>query len=300
VLYLREREALVEQARLRGEAERARSEEARLRNQAQARANFSRVAVLLSEGKIKEADALLKQNPLESIDPSSEAAGVFRSLGSWNAVYGRWEQASQCFTLLNQANRFDSRSNVLEGLDLLFTAPAYLERGDLRGYKAFRREAMDRYLPVRNSLEAEHLLKACLLAPADAAMLERLKQVAEMCEKSVPANPGWTHFREWEAFSLALYHHRRGEPEKVLEWCRESLKAPDLPGSRTTAILCLTAMAHKKLGQPEEASADLDKARKAIPPPPDPNDESPRSLPGTWLSWSVARLLFAEAEKTVF
>jgi tetratricopeptide (TPR) repeat protein len=169
----------------------------------------------------------------------------------------------------------------------------------MRSYKAFRREAMDRYLPVRNSLEAEHLLKACLLGPADATTLKRLEQAAEMCEKSVPANPGWTHFREWEAFSLALYHHRRGEPEQVLEWSRESMKGPDSAGSREPAILCLTAMARHKLGQSKEALVDLERARKLIPPPPNPNEESPRSLPGTWLSWSVARLLFAEAEKRV-
>jgi serine/threonine protein kinase len=121
VLYLREREALVEQERLRQEAEAARAEEARLRNQAQARANISRVAVLVSEGKIEEADELLQQNSLSSIDPSREAAGVYRSLGSWYAVYGRWDQAVQCFTLLHQANRLDSRSNIVAGLDLLYT-----------------------------------------------------------------------------------------------------------------------------------------------------------------------------------
>ncbi|RYD40346.1 MAG: serine/threonine protein kinase, partial [Verrucomicrobiaceae bacterium] len=117
VLYLRERDALIRQEWLRKDAEAARTEEARLRKQAQARANISRVAVLLSEGKFEEADALLNRNPLSSIDPSPEAAGVFRSLGNWNAVYGRWQQSLQSFSLLHQANRLDSRSAILEGLD---------------------------------------------------------------------------------------------------------------------------------------------------------------------------------------
>jgi tetratricopeptide (TPR) repeat protein len=298
VLYLREREALVEQERLRLEAEGARAEEARLRSQAQARANVSRVAVLLSEGKIEEADALLQQNSLSSIDPSREAAEVFRSLGSWYAVYGRWEQAVQCFTLLHQANRLDKRRRIVEGLDLLYTGPAYLEYGDTKSYEAFRTEVVDLYLPAKNSLEAEHLLKACLLAPAPSGMLVKLEQAAEMCSRRIPAHPDSTNspsFPEWEAFSMALYHYRLGKFEKALEWSRKSRDIPDKAGSRIASILCLTAMSHQQLGDSPQAAADLQKARGMIPAPPDPAEESARPLPGTWFSWSVARILLREA-----
>jgi serine/threonine protein kinase len=301
VLYLREREALVEQERLRTEAEAARAEEARLRNQAQARANISRVAVLLSEGKIEEADALLQQNPLASIDPSREAASVYRSLGSWYAVYGRWEQAVQCFTLLHQANRLDTRKNIVEGLDLLYIGPAYLEYGDRTNYEAFRNEVIDLYLPAKNSIEGEHLLKACLLAPAPPAMLGKLRQVAEMCAKVIPPDPkskGAPSFPEWEAFSMALYHYRLGQFEKSLEWSRKSQKILDKVGSRAASLLCLTAMSQRQLGKKEQAAADLKKARDMIPAPPDPAEESSRPLPGNWFSWSVARILLREAEGT--
>ncbi len=299
VLYLREREALVEQERLSREAEAARAEEARLRSQAQARASVSRVAVLLSEGMIEEADTLLQENPLSFIDPSLEAANVFRSLGSWNAVYGRWEQAVQCFTLLNQANRLAAPRSILEGLDLLLTAPAYLEYGDIAGYEAFRRETLDLYLAsVQNSMEAEHLLKACLLLPADSATLERLEQAAEVCASAIPASTG-NRLPEWEAFSLAIYHHRRGNTEEVLKWSRECLKYPDRAGSRIAGILCLTAMGHQRLGNREQALEDLRKARDMVPARPDPSEESHRPLPGTWLSWSVARILLREAEEVI-
>ena len=300
VLYLREREALVEQERLRQEAEAARAEETRLRNQAQARANISRVAVLLSEGKIEEADALLQENPLSSIDPSREAAGVYRSLGSWYAVYGRWEQAVQCFTLLHQANRLDNRRSIVEGLDLLYTGPAYLEYGDTRSYEEFRSEVVDLYLPARNSIEAEHLLKACLLTRAPADMLAKLKQAAEMCSKVIPPYPESKNapsFPEWEAFSMALYHYRLGEFEKSLEWSRKSRKVADKVGSRDASIFCLMAMSQRALGKKDQAAADLKKARDMIPAPPDPAEESARPLPGNWFSWSVARILLREAER---
>ena len=298
-LYLRERDALVEQERLRQEAEASRAEESRLKSQAQARANISRVAVLLSEGKIEEADALLQQNALSSIDPSREAAEVFRSLGNWYAVYGRWEQAVQCFTLLHQANRLDKRRNIVEGLDLLYTGPAYLEYRDLKSYEVFRKEVVDLYLPAKNTLEAEHLLKACLLAPAPPGMLAKLQQVAEMCSRSIDPHPESTNapsFPEWEAFSMALYHYRAGGFEEALEWSRKSLETPDKTGPRIASILCLTAMSHQQLGNSQRAAEDLRKARGMIPAPPDPAEESPtRPLPGNWFSWSVARILVREA-----
>ncbi|QJE95101.1 serine/threonine protein kinase [Luteolibacter luteus] len=300
VLYLRERQALVEQERLRQEAESARAEESRLRGQAQARANISRVAVLLSEGKIEDADALLQKESLAFIDPSREAAGVFRSLGNWYAVYGRWEQALQCFTLLHQANRLDSRRNIVEGLDLIYTAPAYLEHGDLKSYDAFRNEVVNLYLPARNTIEAEHLLKVCLLAPAPPEVLAELKQVADMCSRSIPVFPdatGAPSYPEWEAFSLALYHYRLGEFEKMREWSRISRITPDKVGSRIASLLCLEAMAKQAEGHMQEAGADLRKARELIPSPPDPADETSRPLPGNWFSWSVARILHREAER---
>ena len=299
VLYLREREALVEQERLRAEAEKARAEEVRLRDQAQARANISRVAVLLSEGEIEEADSLLQQNPLASIDPSREAANVYRSLGSWYAVYGRWEQAVQCFALLRQANRLDKRRSIVEGLDLLYTGPAYLEYQDARGYDEFRREVVELYLPARNTIEAEHLLKVCLLAPATPKMLADLKQVADMCSGVIqpfPDSKNFTTFPEWEAFSMALYHYRMGEHEKCLEWSAKSRKIADKVGSRNASLLCLTAMSKRALGKTEEAKAELKKAKEMIPAPPDPADDAARPLPGTWFSWSVARILLREAE----
>jgi serine/threonine protein kinase len=299
VLYLRERDALVEQERLRQEAETARAEESRLRSQTQARANVSRVAVLLSEGKIEEADALLQQNSLSSIDPSREAAEVFRSLGNWYAVYGRWDQAVQCFTLLHQANRLDKRRNIVEGLDLLYIGPAYLEHGDRKSYDAFRSEVVELYLPARNTIEGEHLLKACLLAPASPDLLGKLKQVADMCSGKIPPYPDSKNavsFPEWEAFSMALYHYRLENFEKALEYGRKSREKPDKAGSRIVSILCLSAMSHQQLGGKEQAAADLRKAREMIPAPPDPSEESARPLPGTWFSWSVARLLLREAE----
>lgn len=299
-LFLNERAALVEQERLGREAETARAREAHLREQAQARANVSQAAALLSEQRVEEADALLRKNPLESIEPSREAAGVFRTLGHWNAIYGRWDQAVQCYTLLDQANRLDDPVQTIESTDLLAIAPVLRAYGGPGAYERFRRATLDRHLPVSNALQAEHLLKAALLAPAGTEVLSRLGDVAGICASDEPAGSQTPSYPEWNAFSLTLYHHRRNDPERALEWAARCLTYPDATGTRVSATLCLTAAARSRLGDSEGAARDLAKARWLIDRAPQSGESlgSP-SEGGFWFSWLVARLLLEEAEAAV-
>ena len=297
ILYLRERVALVEQERLKQEAEAARAEESRLRSQAQARANVTRVAILLSEDKIEEADRLLQQNPLESIDPSSEAADVFRSLGGWNAVYGRWNQALRCFVLMNQANSLRNPVLTVEGTDLLMIAPAYVEANDLAGYANFRTEMLGRYLPVTNSMQAEHLLKACLLLPPGPGVVERLKPAAETCEASIPA--GTRLLPDWNALSISLYRYRSNDFEGARNWAKKCLAIPDNAGTRAAAARCISAMANQRLGNTPAAKTELKAARDAIAKTVARDGEGPQTIPGNWFAWSVARILAREAGELI-
>ncbi len=265
-MFLNERRALIEQERLRFIAETARARETHLREQAHARANVSLAAVMLSENRIKDADALLQKTPLESIEPSREAADVFRLLGNWNAIYGRWDQTVQCLTLLDQANRLDDPLKIVQGTDLLAIAPTLRAYGGYQAYENFRQQTLDLYLPARNPLQAEHLLKACLLAPAGPDVMARLKDAAKLCaqDSTEPVAGNLAPHPEWNAFSLCLYYHRLNNPEKVLEWATRCLTFPDVPGSRVSAALCLTAMAHFQLGDAEAANRDLAAARKLV------------------------------------
>ncbi len=299
VLYLRERMALVEQERLKQEAELARGKEAHLRAQAQARANVSHVAILLSEGKVEEADRLLQEYPLDSIDPSREAADVFRFLGNWNGVYQRWRQALACFVLMNQANRLGDPMRTVEGLDLLYIAPVYLEAGDAAGYEVFRREASERYADVTNSMQAEHLLKVCLLKPADKVVLDRLKPVAEMCEKSVPAGANRTSLRDWDALSLAIYQYRTGDFKGALEWSKKCLAYKDSAGTRSSAARCISAMARFRLGEITPAEAELNLARDTIEKASDIPDDTRPAVPGNWFAWCVSRIFLQEARDLI-
>jgi serine/threonine protein kinase len=299
-LYLNKRAALLEQQRLSLAVEAANRREIHLRSQTQARANVSRVAVLVSEGKITEADELLRQIPLESIEPSREAAEVFRSLGNWYAMYGKWKQAVQCFTLLNQANLLDDPVKIVEETDLLAIAPALIESGDKTTYNKFRQEILDRYLPVKNSLQAEHILKVCLLEPADAATMERLREVAAVCARVVLLDPDHPNFPSWEAFAMTLYYSRLGNTSQTLVWGGRCLSFEDPTGARDSSVLSLLALAKYRAGDRQDAVKDMEQARQLIPEnllPERPPDARGNAGRGTWYSWAVAKILLRETEK---
>ncbi|RYZ15675.1 MAG: serine/threonine protein kinase, partial [Myxococcaceae bacterium] len=295
VLYLRERAAFFEQQNLKREAEAARARESYLRGQAQARANVSRVAMLLSEGKVQEADQLLQENPLDSMDPSSEASVVFRNLGNWNSVYQRWEQALACFILMNQATSLAEPALISEGSDLLMTAPVYLEAGDVRGYLRFREDMLKRHLPLKNTLQAEHIIKVSLLRPLDAETLEKLKPGIEMFEKSSPKPPGGTVLADWNMLSGSLYKYRAGDYKGALEWTTKCLKFNDSSGTRSSTARCIAAMAHFRLGNIKEAQDQLQLARDPIEAASYRPDEVRPEPPGRWFAWAVARILLREA-----
>jgi tetratricopeptide (TPR) repeat protein len=278
-LYFREKDALAEQARLK--------------RQALARANVSRAAILLSERNFAEADRLLRQDSLESIEASPEATEVFRSLGRWNAVYGRWRQAADCFRLMNEANSFGDQAKMRGSTDLLMTAPTYLEAGDKKAYENFRAEMLDRYTPARSGLEAERLLKECLLLPADARTLERLESTAEVCRKSPPGGP------DWSSLSLALFHYRKGEHQEAIREADKCLSTEDKVGSRSSAARCVLAMARFKRGEVKEARGDLNKAKADIARVESQIDESGFPPIGNWFAWSVVRILAREAEAMI-
>lgn len=290
-LYFREKDALAAQERLGREAESARAEESRLRKEAQDRVNVSRAAMLLSEGKILEADNLLRETPLSSIAPSDEAATVFRSLGTWNAIYGRWKDAAGCFRLLNQANRLASKSEILKRSDFLMIAPAFLEAGDIEGYRSFRAEALSTYLPVHDPLEAEHMLKACLLEPADQGVLNQLEPVARICREKSGANRSYP---AWDAFALALFYYRKSDFPEAIRYAQKSLSYPAQEW-RSASVLSVSALAKHRMGDKAGAKADLKTAKELI----DANDkqmsESRIETNGKWHTWSAARILQREA-----
>jgi serine/threonine protein kinase/tetratricopeptide (TPR) repeat protein len=286
----------------------AHAKEAAMHQKVQDRENLARAAILLSQNQVKEADQLLQRTPLTLFTPTLETSNALRFLGERNAMLGRWPQASDCFLRLMEANALVPALAVALSKDLLLVAPCLLENGDAAGYERMRRDMLARLPATDHQIAAEHLLKICLLRPADGTILTPLEPMARLLEKHLASSspprpespsPGWSNQTSWNNMALALYHYRRGDHAAALQLCRSGLQRPDARTSRTSALRLIAAMALQHLQQPEEARREYKKAAAVIQAAassivvddPDKFDAGSE----TWYAWSVARLLQREA-----
>lgn len=296
----RERDARREQAHLRLEAEAARSDEARLRRQAEARDQLRHVAALVAQNDLTEADALFAQIPLDGIEPSQESVEVLRTLGGYYACAGRWRQAADCFTTLVRVNRLRLSQRApsgLDGMDLLFAGSAMVECGDVSGYDHFRQDALERFATCTNSVVAERIVKATLLTAPDENTCKLLEPLAESLKRSVASFDTQTdrETRNWQILALVLFEYRRGGFTNALQYWQEYSKSHDANLARLSAIQSIVAMSDQGLGQNDLALAKLAEARKQV--------EARFSQPlregyfpdGSWCAWLIARQLEMEA-----
>lgn len=321
-LFWRERKALAEQVRLAQAAEAARAQEDRLRAEAQVRTHLAQaagwltragaakpfptdhdlagVAALIDAEKEDQVDALMRALPPDSIEPSPDAARVFRSLGHWNALRGRWAEALHCFTVLNRVNRFSPPAGIAEGTDLTCLAALLAEHGTAEDYQAFRSEILRRHLPARSALAAEHVLKSCLLLPVEGADLAQLRQAVEMCASGARSDySGRDSFPQWDALAQAMFYHRLGDTGRVMEWSQKCLGFPGGRGDRECSARCLRAMALARLGETARMENHLSAARALMRRAPDPLLNPKDFRIDVWVDWAVSRLLLAETEALV-
>ncbi|RYD39221.1 MAG: hypothetical protein EOP85_16335 [Verrucomicrobiaceae bacterium] len=296
-LYSRERTALAEQTRLRAEAQNARSEERRLRLQADklrlqadARENLARVAILLDQERKEEAEALRKEFPLDSVEPSLEAAYVFRQLGDWNATHGRWEEAAQCYKLLMQANRLDDPAKVLDRSDMIAIAAMLMDYRE-EDYMIFRQEVADHYWEPKSKHQAEHLLKVCLIAPADKSLIDRLAFAVK-----VLGDPRAAPLPSWAALSRGLYEYRAGNLDEALNICQDGLGDNNIIDACRSSIRSVISMIHTRKGMPEEARRELETSRDIIVKTRGKDDGRGGFIPPIWFDWIIADVLYREAE----
>jgi serine/threonine protein kinase len=300
-MYLGEREALRVQGRLRVEAERARANEMRLRKMAEAREKVTEAGVLASYGRMQEADALLEQVPAELFTPSMEATSVFRDLGAWNTLQGRWKQAADRFSVLvlvNQVDKSDQTDRATS--DLLLAAPLLIEAANLVGYDNMRRMELVRLSGTTNLIAAEQLLKTSSLAPADAATMAMLEPLAKLLRESLTSkdsaiNDG-SFYAAWRALALALHQYRLGNLAAAEDWLEKCARYPGPAPSCVATRHILRGMVWIREGRNQEGQAELNVARKQV------ESLFARRLEldskaGLLAGWLMARVLITEAEQ---
>ena len=299
-LFLRERDARREQARLHDEAEQARANEVRLRQHAEAREKTAQAAVLLSHGNQAHADALVADLPFALIQPSLESANVFRTLGEWHALAERWPEAAERHAALTQVIvTVDASDSDDVSRSLLPAGAAICENGAADRYDQFRQMAIARFGLTLNPIVAEQLIKATLLAPADPETLRALAPLGEIVARTVsgqdPLGSADAYMDAWRCFALSLLEHRRGNDEKSLAWATQCLAYPSDNAPRQAAVNLLIAMACHHLHRESEARFELARNRELIQQQFNRGLDAGGSAKGFWFDWVNARLLLREA-----
>jgi len=279
------------------EAEQARANEEKLRQQAETREKIALADVRISQEAYDEADGIL--NGCVSTQPSLEAARVFRTVGDWQAVEGRLQEAIKRFEVLLQINNFDGWD--MQSLDFLRLGPLLVETGDMNGYENFRQNAITYFAGTSHPVAAERVVKISLLRPASPQTMSALAPLTSLAAKSFAAiTPADTNAEAifqaaWGSISLALMEYRQGNYANAGEWCRRCLTYPGDDPPRTATAQVILAMSCQQLGRHEEALSDLMQARESIEAKFD-NDMDPGSADhGFWFDWVFARILLHEA-----
>lgn len=294
--YLREREA-------RQIAEAARANEARLLTQSKAREMISQASVLLAEGKVDKADALLVNTPFSSIEPTSEALHVFRSYGDWNAIRRRWDQAAECYEFFIEANGFVRIPFGEVSWILMAAGVTQVEAGKREDYRRFKEYSIVQYAGSSNYIFSAIVLKSCLLLPAGPDVLKGLQPLADLVGSKLALS-----FRHgidaqqgaFAAMSMALMEYRKGNFTGAQEWCHTSLAFPDSNDARSATVHAIGAMAARKLGKLELARAELDESQDFFKQTVGMDPLTVRGLEqGYWQDCAIARLLLKEAERVV-
>jgi len=285
-LFFKERES-------RREAEQGRANEALLRRQAEAREKIARATVLVERNRFEEADRLIGGIP--SSDTALVGETVFRSLGEWAAVQGRWQRAAEYLSILAQVDHFETSD--VSTLDHTKCAVTLLELHDRRRYEEFCREAIKQFADTTDPLIAERTVKNSLLLPADASLLSALAPLAEVAAKSFPENPapGASWMFPWRCVSLALMEYRRGNFHAAIDWCNRCLAYGDDSPPRTATIHAILALACHGLGQTENARSELAQSRELIDNKFSAGLNLGDGSQGYWFDWVLGQILEREA-----
>jgi tetratricopeptide (TPR) repeat protein len=279
------------------EAELARSNEAKLRRQAEARERITQAEILVSQGRFNEADTMISEaSPTE---PGVESAALIRSLSEWHALHGRWTQAADRFGLLLQVNQLDGWDQST--LDFIGCGVCLIESGGADHYDLFSQAALSRFVATSNAVAAERTLKTCVLIAPSQSVMESLVPLARLAGKSfatADSREEEADFRAaWGSVSMALWEYRRGHYAESIKWARRCLAYPDNNAPRAATAHVELALALYQTGQNEEALRELNQGRQSIENKFNEVLELGSPAQGFWFDWVFARILLREAPK---
>jgi hypothetical protein len=201
--------------------------------------------------------------PASLFSPSSEAATVFRTLGEWNMLQGRWRKAANRYAVVVQVNQVDrAEQGAVATTDLLVAEPLLIEAGDIAGYERTRKMAFARLAGTPFPNAAEQLTKTSLLLPADESIMQLMPPLEKLMvdalkDYSLPQNDNSWILATWRTFALALLEYRRGNFTGSVNWLDKCSAYPDQTPSCVASAHILRSMNQFQLGDVAQAKAEL-------------------------------------------
>jgi hypothetical protein len=98
---------------------------------------------------------------------------------------------------------------------------------------------------------------------------------------------------------LALWNHRRGNPEQVIRWGELTLQHDLVDQDRVACFRLLLAMARQQMGETEQARMLLEEAAKSIRAMMESSSEKLDNDIIAWVGWNTAQILQEEAEAMI-
>lgn len=267
----------------------ARQQEARLRAEAEASEKITQAVFLSREGNLEAANAVLEKLGKPPLRPSLDGVLVYRSVGNWLAINGRWKEAKERFAVLLNLNRLDIWGPVT--LDYQSFGVCLMENADTEGYARFCQKSAADFASSRNADAASRILKTCLLEPLSQERLALLQPLGRATERWVRSQPP----KAWSAIPASLWWYRCGDFDRAAQCSRKAFEGMRNLSAREATVRLIYAMATFRNGHPEEAQARLEEAREMIEQAYEVGFSKGDDTHGFWYDWGFARLLLREA-----
>jgi eukaryotic-like serine/threonine-protein kinase len=296
-LYLNERQAWHEQARLLEQMQLANEREIALRQQAEDNERIIQAAILVSQEKFAQADHVL-DGVKKLSGPSIDGVTAYRKVAEWLAFQGQWQKAGDRFSKLITIDKLDQWKVI--SWDYQYCGTVMAESGDWEKYTRFCQTSVAHFTGSTNSVEASRILRTSLLTPADQTWLASLKPLVEIVKNDYKQWPSVHSGNTWGIIPLSLWKYRNGDYQAAEMWCRRLLAFPDRINARDVSIHMILAMSCFQLGRQDEAQSELAQGRMMIEKQ-FPNGRIHESPQDTilWWDWIYARILLREATSMI-
>ena len=266
----------------------ARERESQLRVEAEDRVKITQAVMFVSKGKFAEADDVLNSVKSFPENPTLDCVLVFRSVGEWLALQGRWQQAADRYSALLKIDKLDRSVQI--ALDCQVSGIVFIEAGYPERFSDAWSFSANGYIKTWRP----SFLLASLILPLNKPQIETLKPTVVGLENHVNELSAKNQ-SDWTFLPYALWEYRSGDCKAAIQWCQRGLAQKKTSPPYIATLHVILAMAYEQNGQNSEACSELTQGRQLIEDKFKSVLDQGRADAGFWFDWVFARQLLQEA-----